>query len=242
MIKFNGNSILLVEPDQAYAIQLREILEEKGAMVTLTHSFKDAQKTLNRSDFDLMISAHSLKDGSIRELFEWCKDSLSTIPVFASIGNCTQLEKKQLEKLGVEFFFSKADSIKLIDDISRSLFSFEDFKQNYLDSRHEKGILYELKVGGKMFSAKALEIMDKGIFLSFEAPFSFGHEATLNLSGCEKLNIEPISVNGVLQGEFSEGQFFKVNDSDLKKWENLLSQLNKKQGEVTEFLKKASGK
>ncbi len=84
--------------------------------------------------------------------------------------------------------------------------------------------------------------MDKGIFLTFEAPFSFGHEATLELSGCEKLNIESVSVSGALQGEFSEGQFFKVSDSDLKKWENLLSQLNKKQGEVTEFLKKASGK
>ena len=142
----------------------------------------------------------------------------------------------------MEFFFSKMDSIKLIDDISKALFSFEDFKQNYLDSRYEKGIQYELKVGGKKFAVKALEIMDKGIFLTFEAPFSFGHEASLELSGCEKLNIEPISVNGILQGEFSEGQFFNVNDSDLQKWENLLSQLNRKQGEVTEFLKKASGK
>lgn len=242
MIKFNGNSILLVETDQAYAIQLKEILVEKGAMVTLTHTYKDAQKILNRSDFDLMISAHNLGDGNIRDLFQWCKDSLSSIPVMASIGNCTQLEKKQLQKMGVEFFFSKADSLKLIDDISRSLFSFEDFKQNFLDSRHEKGILYELKVGGKKFAVKALEIMDKGIFLSFEAPFGLGHEASLQLSGCEKLNIEPVTVNGVLQGEFSEGQFFRVNESDLKRWENLLSQLNKKQGEVTEFLKKASGK
>lgn len=242
MIKFNGNSILIVEPDQAYAIQLKEILVEKGAMVTLSHSIKEAQKTLNRSDYDLMISAHKFSDGNIRDLFDWCKDSLSSIPVLASIGNCTQLEKKQLQKIGVEFFFSKADSLKLIDDISKALFSFEEFKQNYLDSRSEKGILYELKVGGKKFAVKALEIMDKGMFLTFESPFAFGHEASLELSGCEKLNIEPISVGGVLQGEFSEGQFFKVNESDLKKWESLLSQLNKKQGEVTEFLKKASGK
>ncbi len=242
MSRFHGNSILLVEPDQAYAIQLREILTEKGAMVTLSHSSQEAQKTLHRSDFDLMICTHHLGDGNIRDLFQWCKDSLSTIPVFASIGNCTQLEKKQLEKMGVEFFFSKSDSLKLINDISRSLFSFEEYKQNFLDSRLEKGILYELKVGGKKIAVKALEIMDKGIFLSFEAPFALGHEANLQLLGCEKLNIEPVSVSGVLRGEFSEGQFFKVNESDLKKWENLLSQLSKKQGEVTEFLKKASGK
>lgn len=242
MIKFNGNSILLVEGDQAYAYQLKQILEERGAIVVLSQNLKEAKNCLNHSDFDLVIASHKLSDGNVRDLFEWAKDSLSTIPTLAAIGNCTQLEKKQLEKLGVNNFFSKSDSVKLFDDISKALFSFDDFKKNFLESRYERGISYELSAGGKKISVKALEIMEKGIFLSFESPFTFGHVAVLKLSCTEGLHIESLSVSGVLQGEFSEGQFFKVNDDELNKWGTLLSQLDQKQVEVTEFLKKASGK
>jgi len=242
MIKFNGNSILLVEGDRAYAYQLKQILEDRGAIVSLAQDMKEARNSLNKSDFDLMISCHKLPDGSARDLVEWAKDNLSTLPTFAAIGNCTQLEMKQLQKLGVESFFSKTDSVKLFDDISKALFSFDEFKKNFLESRYERGISYELSASGKTISVKALEIMDKGIFLSFDGPFAFGHVAILKLTCTEDLHIESISVSGVLQGEFSEGQFFKVNDDELNKWENLLSQLDQKQGEVTEFLKKASGK
>lgn len=242
MIKFNGNSILLVEGDQAYAYQLKQILEERGAMVVLTHNLKEAKNSLNHSDFDLLISSHKLQDGNVRDLFEWAKDSLSTLPTLAAIGSCTQLEKKQLEKLNVRNFFSKSDSVKLFDDISKALFSFDDFKKNYLESKYERGIAYELSADGKKISVKALEIMDKGVFLSFEGPLALGLVATLKLTCSEGLHIESITVSGVLQGEFTGGQFFKVDDDELKKWEVLLSQLDQKQGEVTEFLKKASGK
>jgi CheY-like chemotaxis protein len=231
-----------VEGDQAYAYQLKQILEERGAIVVLSQNLKEAKNCLNHSDFDLMISSHKLTDGNVRDLFEWVKDSLSTIPTLAAIGNCTQLEKKQLEKLGVKNFFSKSDSVKLFDDISKALFSFADFKKNYLESRYERGISYELSTGGKNITVKALEIMDKGIFLSFEGPLAFGHVAILKLTCTDDLHIESFSVSGVLQGEFSEGQFFKVNDDELNKWGNLLSQLDQKQDEVTQFLKKASGK
>lgn len=242
MIKFNGNSILLVEGDQAYAYQLKQILEDRGAMVVLSRDQKEAKNCLNHSDFDLMISTHKHADGHIRDLIEWAKDSLSTLPTFAAIGNCTQLEKKQLEKLGVVNFFSKSDSVKLFDDISKALFNFDDFKKNYLESRHERGISYELSAGGKEIQVKALEIMEKGIFLSFEKPLGFGHSALLKLTCTEDLNIESLLVSGVLQGEFSEGQFFRVNDDELTKWQTLLTQLDQKQDEVTQFLKKASGK
>lgn len=242
MISFNSNSILVVESDIAYAIQLKQILEEKGAMVVLSHNLEEAKKCLNRADFDLVICAHKLVDGNVRDLFGWCKHSLSSLPVLAANGNCTQFEKKQLEKLGVENFFSKADSVKLLDDISKSLFDFDDFKKNYLEAKFEKGISYELKVGNKKISVKALEIMDKGVFLSFETPFTFGHSATLELKCSEDMLVSEICVSGVLQGEFSGGQFFKVNDEFLNKWEQLLTELNRKQGEVSEFLRKASGK
>lgn len=242
MISFNSNLILLVESDVAYAIQLKQILEEKGAMVTIAHNVEDAKKSLNRADFDLLISAYQFPDGSVRDLFGWCKDCLSSLPILAAVGNCTQLEKKQLEKLGVQNFFLKSDSVKLFEDISRSLFDFDKFKKAYLESKYEKGINYELKVGNKRLSVKALEIMDKGVFLSFETPFSFGHPATLELKSSEGIEITPITVSGVLQGEFSEGQFFKVNDEYLNKWEQLLTELSRKQDEVSAFLRKASGK
>ena len=89
---------------------------------------------------------------------------------------------------------------------------------------------------------KALEIMEKGVFLSFETPFSLGHSATLSLNCSDGLNIESVSLRGALLGEFAGGQFFQVQDEDLKHWEKLLSQLCKKQDDVTQFLKKASGK
>lgn len=241
MIKFNGNSILLVEDDKSYAYQLKQILEEKGAFVVVSQTLKDAKNCLNHSDFDLLISSHKFPDGNVRDLFEWAKDSLSTLPVLAAIGNCTQLEKKQLDKLGVKNFFSKSDSLKLFDDISKALFSFEDFKKSYLESRYERGIAYELSSAGQMIQVKALEIMKDGVFLSFEKPLGSGKEASLKLICCDDLHIESILVRGVLQGEFSEGQFFKVNHDDLSKWEILLSQLYQKQDEVTQFLKKASG-
>ncbi|MES2528789.1 MAG: response regulator [Bdellovibrionota bacterium] len=242
MIRFNGNSILVVEGDKAYAFQLKQILEERGAMVTTTSSIDESRKHLNRVDFDMIICSQSLSDGSARDLMDWCKDSLSNIPIFAALGNCTQFEKKQLEKLGVENFFSKNDSVKLFDDISRALFSFDDFKKNFLESRFEKGISYELKIGGKKIMVKALEIMEKGVFLSFETPFSLGHSATLSLNCSEGLNIDSVTLRGALQGEFAGGQYFQVQDEDLKLWEKILSQLCKKQDDVTQFLKKASGK
>lgn len=242
MTSFNSNLILLVESDVAYAIQFKQILEEKGAIVIAVHNVEDAKKALNRADFDLLISAHNFSDGNVRDLFNWCKDSLSTVPVLAAIGNCTQLEKKQLEKLEVQNFFLKSDSVKLFEDISRSLFDFDKFKKDYLESKYEKGVSYELKVGNKRISVKALEIMDKGVFLSFETPFSFGHTATLELKSADGIDVTPVIVCGVLQGEFSEGQFFKVNDEYLAKWEQLLTELDRKQNEVSEFLRKASGK
>ncbi len=242
MIRFNGNSILVVETDKAYSYQLREILEERGALVMTTLTLAEAKKNLNRADFDMIICSQSLSDGTARDLMDWCKDSLSSLPIFAALGNCTQFEKKQLQKLGVENFFSRTDSVKLFDDISRALFSFDDFKKNFLESRYEKGISYELKIGGKKIMVKALEIMEKGLFLSFETPFSLGHSATLFLNCSDGLNIESVSLRGDLQGEFSGGQYFHVHDEDMKLWENLLSQLCKKQDDVTQFLKKASGK
>ncbi len=242
MTRFHGNSILLIETDIVYATQLKEILEERGAMVMKTHSLAEARSEMNRCDFDMVISSHQLPDGGIRELVEWCKDSLSSIPVFAALGNCTQLEKKQLEKMGVKSFLSKSDSIRLFEDIAKALFSFDSFRKDFLDSQFEKGIAYELKVGGKKIVVRALEILDKGIFLSFETPFTFGHPATLVMTAAEGITIESCSVNGSLQGGSSEGQFFKVNDEDLVSWRKLLNQLDKKQGEVTEFLKRASGK
>jgi CheY-like chemotaxis protein len=242
MIKFNGNSILVVESDKVYAIQLKQILEERGAILSVCHSLSDARKNLNNSDFDMIICAHQIADGSARELMEWCKDCLSTLPIFSAIGNCTQIEKKQLEKLGVQHFLSKNDSVKLFNDISRALFSFDEFRKNYLDSRIEKGIQYELSVGDKVLHVKALEIMDKGVFLSFDAPFKFGHAARLSLTCTPELQIDSITVTGMLQGEFAEGQFFRVNDEFFDSWKTLLNQLDKKQEEVTMFLKKASGK
>ena len=242
MIKFNGNSILLVEADHAYALQLKQILEEKGAWVVVSQNIQEAKNCLNHSDFDLMISSHKFPDGNVRDLFEWAKDSLSTLPTLAAIGNCTQLERKQLEKIGVQNFLSKSDSVKLFDEISKALFNAVDFKKNYLESRHERGITYELSADGRHISVKALEIMDQGVFLSFDTPFSFGNLATLKLTCTEDLHIESIIVSGTLQGEFSDGQFFKVNDDELNKWEILLTQLYQKQDEVTQFLKKASGK
>ena len=242
MISFNGNSILVVESDVAYAVQLKQMLSDRGAIVALSHTVDDAKKCLNRSDFDMIISTHKFADGSARDLFTWCKDSLSNVPVLAAIGNCTQFEKKQLEKLGVESFFSKSDSVKLFEEISIALFDIDEFKKNYLESRFEKGISYELKVGNKKISVKALEIMDKGVFLSFETPFTFGHEASLELKCPEGLDITALIVTGMLQGEFAGGQFFKVNDEYTAKWEKFLTELNRKQGEVSEFLRKASGK
>ena len=242
MIRFNGNSILVIEGDKAYAFQLKEILEERGAMILSCSSIEESKKHLNKADFDMIICSQSLSDGTARDLIEWCKDSLSNLPIFAALGNCTQFEKKQLEKIGVENFFSKTDSVKLFDDISRALFSFDEFKKNYLESRFEKGISYELKIGGKKIMVKALEIMEKGVFLSFETPFSLGHSATLSLNCSDGLNIESVSLRGALLGEFAGGQFFQVQDEDLKLWEKLLSQLCKKQDDVTQFLKKASGK
>ena len=242
MIKFNSNSILLVEGDQTYARQLKQILEDRGAMVVLSSTVNEAKTCLNHSDFDLVIATHKLPDGNVRELFDWAKDSLSTLPTLAAIGNCTQFEKKQLEKSGVTNFFSKKDSVKLFDDISRALFSIDDFKKNYLDSKCERGISCELSASGKKIAVKALEIMDKGVFLSFDVPFAAGNSAMLRLTCTEDLHIDSVSVSGVLQGEFSEGQFFRVNDEELTKWRNLLSQLYQKQDEVIQFLKKASGK
>jgi DNA-binding NtrC family response regulator len=238
----NGNSVLLVDTDRVYAFQLRDILVSRGAMVSLSHTVAAAKKLLNDSDYDLVISCHKFPDGNIRDLFEWCKSSLSSLPALAALGNCTPFEKKQLEKLGVENFFSKVDSPALFEDISRALFNFETFRKNILESSFEKGISYELKVGSAKISAKALEIMDQGVFLSFESPFSFGDVAILELTCSADIEIQPLSVKGTLQGEFSEGQFFKVNMEDYEKWEALLSQLDRKQEKVTEFLKKASGK
>lgn len=242
MSRFHGNSILIVETDLVYATQLKEVLESRGAMVMKTHSLDEARSGMNRCDFDMVICTHKLKEGSVRQLVEWCKDSLSSLPTFAAIGNCTQLEKKQLEKLGVNCFLSKIDSIRLLEDISKALFSIDAFRKDFLDAQFEKGIAYELKVGGKKIVVRALEILDKGIFLSFEAPFTFGHPAMLVLTAADGLMIDSCSVNGTLQGESTDGQYFRVNDEDLVSWRKLLQQLDKKQCEVTDFLKRASGK
>jgi ActR/RegA family two-component response regulator len=242
MVRFNGNSIFIVDADRVYAIQLKQILEERGAMVTIGHTLADAKKTLNRVDFDLLICTLQLADGSARELMEWCKDSLSNIPSFGTMGNSTELERKQLAKLGINHFFSKIDSIKLINDISRALFSFDEFKKNYLEASFERGVVYELVAGSKTVNVKALEIMDTGVFLSFDPPFGFGQTAHLNMTSTPDLHIESLSVKGVLQGEFTGGQFFKVDKDHLDGWKKLLGQLDKKQEEVSMFLKKASGK
>jgi ActR/RegA family two-component response regulator len=242
MIRFNGNTILVVETDKAYSQQLKQILEERGALVMINLTLSEAKQSLHRADFDMIICSQTLADGSARDLMDWCKDSLATLPIFAAIGNCSQFEMKQLQKLGVVNFFSRNDSVKLFEDIYRALFSFDEFKKSFLDSIYEKAITYELKVGGKKIAVKALEIMEGGVFLSFETPFTFAHSATLILNCSDGLNIESVILRGDLVGEFAGGQFFHVHDEDRKLWENLISQFSKKQDDVTQFLKKASGK
>ncbi len=242
MIRYNGNSILVVGTDEAYALQMREVLEERGAIVRYCITLVQAKKNLSKSDFDMIICSKSLNDGSARDLINWCKDNLSNIPIFSALGEYTQLEKKQLQNIGVKNFFSRNNASNLLDDISRALFNFDEFKKNLLESHYEKGISYELKVGGKKIIVKAQNIMDRGVFLSFEAPLSVGFPATLFLNFADVLNLQSISLRGDLQGEFAGGQYFQVSKEDMKQWENLLSHLCKKQDDVTEFLKKASGR
>lgn len=242
MISFDGNSILLVESDKAYAVQLKEGLTRRGAMVTLSHSIAEAKVYLGQSDFDLLVTGHQFSDGPVRELVEWCKDSLSNVPTFSAMGNCSQLERRQLEKLGVQSFLLRGHSEEIFQSISKALFNIHDFKKKYLESTLEKGINYELRVGNKRISVKALEITDQGIFLSFESPFRLGLSGRLELVCSEEIHMDSFHVEGILQGQSSEGIFFKISDQDKVRWVEFLSQLNRKQDEVSEFLRKASGK
>lgn len=242
MISLNGNSILLVEVDLAYGYQLKEVLQKKGASVSLSQTISGAKQLLDRQDYDLVISCHKIEDGNIRDFFQWCLSALSIQPVLAAIGKCSQLEQKQLEKLGIEKFFSKFDSVKLMEDISQALFNVQTYKKSFLEAQTGREIEYHLNTGDRAVPVKAQEIMGDGAFLSFEIPLPPGKILTLNLYCPEELHIVPISVRGSLQGEFSDGQFFQVSHEDLTLWKGLIHQLDQRQGHVTEFLKKASGK
>ena len=92
--RFRNLTILCIEDDALQRQILSSLLAQRGLQVRCAKSVQEAEKTLRKSSFDLVVSDFSLPDGDVRSLFELgLLPSRRTIVISASYHAVSLLSK-----------------------------------------------------------------------------------------------------------------------------------------------------
>ena len=241
MTRIDGNSILIVEGDKAYAAQLADCLNFHGARCFRAETLTQARELLGKYDFDLVISNYYLSDGVILQLIDWCNDTLKSLPLFTCVGYPIVGDKRISQRHSIVDVFNKNDPQAMLKRVSRLLFDFDELYESLLQMIAPNEILLEFQFEEKTYHVTPIEITSDSIF--FQADQNLDH----GMFGVVKFIIqgegysERFVIPGYLKIETSHSACFCVHEQYRLNWERFLLFLNRKQGKITDFMKKAAG-
>ncbi len=240
-MRFDGNSILIADPDTAYGLQLSDALSFYGAKCVVAEHLAAAKVHLKNHDFDMIISNYYLADGIIHQLIDWCTFNLESLPIFTCIGYPFPAEVDLSRKQAISGIFSKNESHKILNSVSNLLFDFNEFKENLLETLVPAEILIELHVKGQCHLIRPIEITSESIFLQVDNTSPKDTFGILKFSLISEGQTQNFLIPGKLTGTFPGGQLFKINQKYHGNWDKFLKFMNFKQMRITHFLNKASG-
>lgn len=240
-MRFDGNSILIADPDTSYGLQLSDALTFHGARCSVAEHLSAAKIILKRQDFDMVISNYYLADGIIHQLIDWCTAHLPTVPVFTCIGYPFPTDSEISRKHSIADTFSKNDSRRILNSVSNLLFNSNDLKESLHELAIPTEILIELHISGKTHMVRPIEITEESVFLQLDSVAEKGSFGILKFSLINEGQTQNFLIPGHMDSQFPGGQLFKVNPKYLNNWNRFLTSLNLKQMKITHFLNKVSG-
>ena len=240
-MRFDGNSILIADPDTAYGMQLSDALTLHGARCSVAEHLSAAKALLLKYDFDMVISNYYLSDGIIHQLIDWSTSNLSSVPIFTCVNYPFPADANISKNHSIAQVFTKGDSRKILSTLSDLLFDFSSYKESLHEISRPVEILIELHVSGKCHIIRPQEITHDSVFLQLDSASPKGDFGILKFSLLLEGKSQNFLIPGQLMGAYPGGQLFKINQKYLKNWEKFLNYLNLKQLRITNFLNKASG-
>lgn len=241
MIRFDGHSILIADPDSAYGLQLSDALSFHGARCFTAEHIAAAKMLLTRYDFDMVISNYYLADGIIHQLIDWCGRNVAIMPIFSCVGYPFPADHAISRTHSIAEVFSKNDSRKILSSISDLLSSPAEVTAAYTENFAPHEILLELHVGGKTHLIRPVEITEESLFLQLDIPCPKGSFGVLKFSLISNGQTQNYLIPGMLETPFPGGQIFVINRKYLRNWGKFLKFINLKQLRITNFLNKAAG-
>lgn len=241
MIRLDGHSILIADPDSAYGIQLSDVLTFHGARCYTAEHIAAAKVLLSKYDFDMVISNYYLTDGIIHQLIDWSSQNVSVLPIFTCIGYPFPGDHAISKTHSIAEVFSKNDPRKILSSISELLVSPTDLATTFTEAQINTEILLELHVSGKTQLIRPIEITEESVFLQVDSPSSKGTFGILKFSLISNGQTQNYLIPGLLEAHFPGGQLFVVNRKYLRNWNKFLKFIKLKQLRITNFLNKAAG-
>lgn len=239
----DGNTILLVEGNPEFSIELQKEFEIGGAIVFTANSLESALESVDKFSFDVIVCSYYLPDGLIHHLIDWSKENLDQLPIFLALGSSIPADDELLRRHLISGTFSKkSEPEKIVTAISKLLFDFDKFYQSLLEMIEPKGVQLELVVKDEKYHVGPIEMTDSGIFVAAEKKFEMGTFGLLRISVFEDDYLKHFTLVGSLDGVMNGGQHFKINESYENTWFNLLNLLQEKQMSITRFLAKVADK
>lgn len=100
-------SILLIEPNVELADQLLQLITKKQYCIRVVHQLSSALKLIDGQQFDVIISATSLPDGTSRDVLDYAKQFSFRSRVMILAQNSTYADRVESYKLGVDDYMVK---------------------------------------------------------------------------------------------------------------------------------------
>lgn len=241
MNRFDGNTILIADGDKAFGTQLADVLSYNGATCFYSADLESAKKLFGKYDFDLVISNYYLSDGVIHQMIDWCSDNLRTLPIFTCVGYPLPADSELSQKYSIADVFSKNDARRMLTGLSKLLFDFNQFHESLLEMVVPTEVIIEIKVGPNSFLVRPIELTADSMFVQMDCNFTRGTFGVLKFSLGQGENSQNFIIPGFFEGQYSEGQMFKINKTYLPNWDRFLKFLDDKQMDITHFMKKAAG-
>lgn len=241
MNRFDGNTILIAESDRDFGAQLAQALSFNGATCFYAEDLKHAQELFGKYDFDLVISNYYLSDGVIHQMIDWCSDNLQTLPIFTCIGYPLAGDCELSQKHSIADVFSKNDSRRIMSGLTKLLFDFNQFHESLLEMISPTEVLIDIQVGISSFIVRPIELNNDSMYVQLDCQFTRGTFGVLKFSLGQGENSQTFTIPGFFEGQFSEGQVFKINKKYISNWLKFLAFLHDKQMKITYFMNKAAG-
>lgn len=241
MFRFDGSSILIVDMDRLFGMQLSEVLTSAGARSVYAGSIAECKNLLKTYDFDIVVSNYYLTDGIIHQLIDWCEKNVKSMPIFTAMGYPLPGDADLSQKHSIADVFSKNDRNRILAGISNLLFDINQFHGSLLEMLDPNEVMIEMKVNSQRLLVRPIEISQDSIFLSINQDFEPGSFGIMNFSLNDKNQIHNFVIPGYFAAKSSGGQHFRINRTYHGHWQNFLDRMQAKQMDISTFMKKAAG-